>query len=134
RGRAACDPESFLAAAEAVGRTEVANLHAVDRQRQRTFGRRKGDRRTQSPGILQGTESGANLLALLRARGGGRGGGRAGGESHILLELGNQIFETVGLPCECDRALPFRLQCLLGLGLLFLSLFDQERHALALLR
>src|SRR5436190_16249062 len=68
RAGATGDPKSFLGAAQAIGSAEVANLHAVDRQRQSALGRREGDRRSQSPRILQRSEIGANLLALLRSR------------------------------------------------------------------
>ena len=85
------------------------------------------------PGSLTGPPDRSGVvLGLFLGRAGGRAC-RPGGAVEALLDLADQIFEIVDLAGQRERLLPLGLHRLLGLGLLFLPLVDQQGDALALL-
>src|SRR5208282_2167520 len=118
-----CDGESLLGSADAIGGTELADSHPVDRQTQVPASRRERHRRRKAARIPECGEVGARRIFLDRA---GLDASLAGGAIESLFELGDEILQIVDLMRQLRSALPLRVERLLGGGLPVLPLVDEH--------
>src|SRR5579871_2598888 len=108
--------QALLGAPGTVRRAKFLDSDAVDRQRKLALGGRERDRRRQPARIIKRSQIrpvGGLVLAGARA---------AEGCILALLEPGDEIDKAVGLARKRGRALPLRVERLLGLRLLLLAL------------
>src|SRR5262247_4854724 len=113
--RAGGDRYTLFGPADAVRSAKFLDSGAVDRQRQHSLGRSKGDGRAQPPRILERgkVRSAARRLALLaRAHGRPRG---TGGSVETPFELDDQLIEIFRLTRQVRGALAFIAEGLLRL-------------------
>ena len=91
-----CQGNAFFRATDAVGTAKFAYLDAIHRHREQALGGRKGDGRAEPAGVFQRLQIG---FAVKRYRGAFQAGnfGGFGGALQILLDLGDQALQTVGL-------------------------------------
>ena len=94
----------FSAPPRPSGAPKFSNFDAVDRQRQQSLGRRKGNRRRQPAGILECGEV-RPAVGLLVVAGAGRGARPRGVRVEALFQLGDQILQIVRLPRQRGGAL-----------------------------
>src|SRR5262245_3518122 len=132
--RAGGDRYALFGTAEAVRGAKFLDSGAVDRQRQHSLGRSKGDGRAQPPRILERGKvrpAARRLAVLARARGRPR---RAGGGVETPFELDDQLIEVFRLTRQLRGALAFTAERLFRLRQAFLTLVDEQGQTLALVR
>src|SRR5258707_6558206 len=112
-----CQRNAFFDATCTVGTAKIANLGPIHRKCEQSLGRGKGDRRTESRGVLQPAQIGLAVRGRRRPLHAGRCGG-LGGALEVLLHLGNQSLQTVNLFGQRDGARAVRLHVLFDRALL----------------
>src|SRR5579863_6988176 len=118
------DRQTLLGSTGAVGATELANPHAVDRQVQVAARGREGDSGREPARIVERGDIGP---AVLGRAGGGVSGAIDAVESR--LEFGDQVLEAIDLAGEIGGMLALVVERLFGRCLLLLPLVDEQIHA-----